>query len=366
MNVVSLSLSGFRNYETADLEFPADGLVVIRGENGQGKTNLLEAICYLATSKSFRETNTDSFVRNSVDTAIVRGTMNNEGRELLIESEITKIGRNRLNINRQPIRRGRTLEEIIAITTFSPDDLELVKASPSHRRNYIDDLLAGSDERARALQADLDRILRQRNALLRQSHGRLKPEIESTLDVWDERFATAAEQLGDDRAVLINELQPLVQESYEAISASNNVRVGMTIITEWRSQDGGKGMRETLHTSRQHDAARGTTTTGPYRDELRLTIDGLPSRSQVSQGEQRSLAIALRLAGHHHTTQARQSIPVLLLDDVFSELDRKRTEQLLASLPVGQCFLATAAPLPKTISPTQQISVSGGKIVPVA
>jgi len=353
-----LWLTDFRGYREADVAFDP-GLTAVLGPNGQGKTNLLEAIGYLATLSSFRGAPTEALVRSGADRAVVRAEAEREGRELLLEAELVANGRNRTQLNKQPLRRARDLLGALRVTVFSPDDLTLVKGSPGDRRGYLDETLVSLHPRYDEMRSDLDRVLRQRGALLKQAGGRLTPEIELTLDVFDAKLVTAGEALASARRNLVAALEPLLGAAYDAV-AQRAAEVRATYDPPW--MDG--GLAAALVASRRDDLRRGVSTVGPHRDELELVIGGLPSRTHASQGEQRSLALALRLAAHHVVTEQTDSSPVLLLDDVFSELDPDRSDALLRSLPPGQTVLSTASGLPPGAVPGAVIEVRDGVATP--
>jgi DNA replication and repair protein RecF len=208
-----------------------------------------------------------------------------------------------------------------------------------------------------ALRADVERILRQRNTLLKQAGGHLDSAAEATLDVWDAQLAQAGEALAAAREDLVVRLQPELAKAYDQL-AGGPADVGSTYTRSWRDD-----LSSALLASRRDDVRRGVTLVGPHRDELQLTIGGLPARTHASQGEQRSLTLALRLAGHRAVTDAAGSPPVLLLDDVFSELDPDRSDALLAHLPAGQALLTTAGALPDGARPDVEVRVVGGKVL---
>jgi DNA replication and repair protein RecF len=203
----------------------------------------------------------------------------------------------------------------------------------------------------------VERILRQRNALLKQAGGRLSPEIVSTLDVWDAKLASAGSQLAASRETLIGTLQPKVTGLYDQL-AERSAHVTLVYQRSWAGP-----LADALADARQDDVRRAITTVGPHRDDVALCIGELPSRTHASQGEQRSLALALRLAGHDAVSDVLQSPPVLLLDDVFSELDPDRSEALLASLPAGQALLTTAGAVPTQASPALVVKIEEGKVL---
>jgi DNA replication and repair protein RecF len=357
MRLHRLSLVDFRNYTSAELAPAPEGLTVIRGDNGEGKTNLLEAVGYLATLASFRGAPTEALVREGTDEAVVRGEGEREGRQLLLEVAIPRSGRGRVQLNRQPLRRSADLLAGLRVTVFAPDDLVLVKGGPAERRRYLDDLLTALHPRNDALRADVERILRQRGALLRQAGGRLTGEVATTLDVWDSQLASAGTALADARTELVRALEPELAKAYDQL-AGGPADVAATYARSWEGD-----LAEALAASRADDVRRAMTLVGPHRDDLALAVGGLPGRTHASQGEQRSLALALRLAGHRSVADAVGSPPVLLLDDVFSELDPARSEALLAHLPAGQALLTTAGEVPPAAHPSVEVRVVAGKVL---
>lgn len=357
MLIRTLELQNFRSYEVASLSL-SDGLTAIVGENGQGKTNLLEAISWIAGMGSFRGVPDDALIRLGADAAILRATVESpDGREQLIEAELPRIGRNRIQVNRQRLSRARDLVGVVQVTVFSPDDLELVKDGPAMRRRWIDDALVSRHPRHDALRSDLERILKQRNALLRSAHGRLDGDAAFTLDVWDAKLAAAGNAMRAAREDLLSEMAPRLAAAYDAV-ARQSAEVETIYETSW---DG--DLAEALAASRQLDVRRGVSTVGPHRDEIVLRIGGAPARTHASQGEQRSLALSLRLAADAVIREAGVAEPVLLLDDVFSELDPGRAEALLDALPGGQRLLTTAAWLPPAATPDQVLKITAGTII---
>lgn len=357
MIVSHLELVDFRNYASGTFELTS-GTTAVIGDNGQGKTNLAEALAFLATLSSFRSVPGDALVRVGASTAIIRATVvDDDGRESLIEIELAVSGRNRVQVNRQRLHRVRDLLGTVRVTVFSPDDLILVKGSPGERRRLLDDTLVALAVKYDTTRLEIDRIVRQRNTLLKQAGGRLTDEIEVTLDVWDAKFADVADQFGYARATLVARLAPMVQEAYERLAGSPTA-IEMSYEPAWRSI----GLRAALLEARASDVRRGVSTVGPHRDELVLSIGGLPSRTHASQGEQRTLALALRLASHRLVTERTGSAPVLVLDDVLSELDDHRATALLAHLPPGQVIITTASELPPAAHADHILRVEAGHV----
>jgi DNA replication and repair protein RecF len=360
LQVRHLWLNDFRSYAAADVEF-TDGLTVVLGANGEGKTNLLEAVGYLATLESFRGAPSEAMIRDGAARAVVRAEGVREGRELLIEAELVAGGRNRVQVNRQRLQRSRDLLGALRVSVFSPDDLALVKGGPMERRRYLDDTLVALHPRFDQLRSEVERILRQRNALLKQSAGgnRFDESAAFTLDVWDAKLAESGEALASARAELAQRMAPLVEDAYGSLT----IRQQVEIVVRYEAAWGETGLTAALATARRDDLRRGVTTVGPHRDELRLAIAGLPARTHASQGEQRSLALALRLAAHEVVTADTGTAPVLLLDDVFSELDASRSDALLRNLPLAQTVLTSAASLPPGVEPALVLRLRDGRVV---
>ena len=358
MQLQRLWLTDFRSYPSAELAF-APGLTALLGANGEGKTNVMEAVAYLATLSSFRGAPNDALVRHGCQMAVVRAEGEREGRSLLVEAEITTSGRGRVQVNKQRLSRARDLLGALRVSVFSPDDLELVKGGPAERRRYLDDTLVARLPKLDLVRSDLDRVLRQRNALLKQSGGRLTPEVDATLVVWDAKLVEAGEALADARAALVDDLAPVLAEAYDQV-AGRPGHVHVSYEAPWREH----GLAAALEAARKDELRRGLSLVGPHRDELAITLDGMPARTHASQGEQRSVALALRLAAHRVVTEATGSPPILLLDDVFSELDPERSAALLAHLPAGQTLLSSAAGLPPGAEPEMVLKVEGGSITP--
>ncbi|MFM8648875.1 MAG: DNA replication/repair protein RecF [Actinomycetota bacterium] len=357
MIIEHLELADFRNYSQASFDFTR-GITAVVGRNAQGKTNVAEAMGFLATLESFRLSPTAALIRDGADTAVIRATVrHDDGRELLVEIQIPRQGRTTVLVNRQRLQRTRDLLGVLRVTVFSPDDLELVKGSPSERRRFCDETLVSLAVKNDALRLDLDRVLRQRNTLLRQCNGRLTDEVGFTLDVWDERMATIGDELGQARADLVAQLQPAAEEAYQQL-AGRPLAVGLRYEPEWRRS----GLAAALRTSRTDDVRRGVSTVGPHRDDVEFALGSMPARTHASQGEMRSLALSLRLAAHRLVAAATDMTPLLILDDVLSELDPERCEALLTHLPPGQVVITTASPLPEAAQPDRVLRIEQGRV----
>ena len=354
----------FRGLAETDLVL-APGLTVLIGENAQGKTSILEAVGWVARARSFRGVGDGLLVRTGCEVAILRAEITDGERSQLFEAEIRVSGRNRLLCNKQPVSRARDLHGLLRVTVFAPDDLDIVKGGPGGRRTFLDEILVSIALRYDAAQSDFERVLRQRNALLRG--GARDAEARSTLDVFDVQLAAAAAEVVRGRLRLIERLLPSVAAGYDALAGAP-AAIAAEYLAEWAPDGVGPEdpiddlLAAALVRSRRTEIERGVTLVGPHRDEWRLTIGGLDSRHQASQGEQRTLALALRLAGHRATAELTGAAPVLLLDDVFSELDPVRSAALVRELPPGQTLLTTAGAVPDSVVPESRLRVRAGRI----
>ena len=366
MRVRHLQVTDFRSWEHADLELEPGANVLI-GQNGQGKTNLIEAIGYAATLGSHRVAVDLPLIRHGCPRAIVRVAVVNEGRELTIELEITSGKANRARVNRAPVPRTRDVLGILRTVLFAPEDLALVRGDPSERRRFLDELLVLRAPRYAGVRADYDRVLRQRNALLKSSgHARRAgskgdgtnagSNALGTLDVWDGHLARHGAELLGARLDLVADLAEHVTAAYAGVAPeSRPARIGYrsgiaeSIPPEYGTP-GTRADREVLHDAllaamvagRDAELERGVSLVGPHRDELELTLADVMAKGYASHGESWSFALALRLASYE-LLRADGTEPVLVLDDVFAELDRRR-RQRLAEVAVGaEQVLVTAA-----------------------
>jgi DNA replication and repair protein RecF len=343
-------------------------VTVVVGDNGEGKTSLLEAVGWGSLGRSFRGVPDAALVRTGCEQAILRlAVETGEGdHRQTIEAELRATGRNRVLLNRNNLARTRDLLGVLRVTVFAPDDLDLVKAGPAGRREYLDDLLVAVAPRYSAVRSDVDKVLRHRNALLKG--GVRDDEARSTLEVFDEQLIANGAELVRGRLRLTARLAPTVDEAYRSL-AGDAVAVTARYEAEWAEGEPDPStiedaLRAALGARRRQELDRGVTLVGPHRDEWRLAIGGLESRTHSSQGEQRTLALALRLAGHRVSTDITGDEPVLLLDDVFSELDPSRTSALVEHLGSGQTLLTTAGVVPEGVEPARRLRVSGGRIEP--
>jgi DNA replication and repair protein RecF len=357
VRVRRLELVDFRNFRTATIE-PSPDLTVIVGANGQGKTNLVEAVAYLATRESFRGAPAAALVRQGTEAAFVRGEIEaDDGRKVSVECELRPTGRDRVLVNKQRIHRSTDLLGVLRATVFSPDDLAIVKEGPAERRRFLDLTMVALHPRTDGLRRDLDRILRQKAMLLKQAGGRLGEDVAFTLDVWDAKLTEVGEALGAARADVVTELAPHVSQAYDEL-AERPSGASVTYAPTWRES----GLAAALAGARREEVRRQVCLVGPHRDDVDLALNGLPARTHASQGEQRSLALALRLAAHRLVAMRSRTAPVLVLDDVFSELDPHRGRALLGHLPAGQVILTTTGAPPAGTRPERVLRVTEGAV----
>jgi DNA replication and repair protein RecF len=354
-----LELVDFRLFRAATFHPEADGTTVITGPNGTGKTSVLEALVYLGTQRSFRGAPREAMVRTGVERGIVRAEWQGEGAPTLVESEIIPAGRSRTQVNRKTASARRTLAAAAPCTIFSPEDLGIVSGGPAGRRQLLDDALALLDAEGARAADEVDRVLRQRAALLRQAGGRVSADVAATLDVWDQRLSDAGKVLVTARERLVGALGDHVGPAYARLAGvGGQIVVTQEYLRSWEGE-----LLTALAQRRGDDIRRGVNTVGPHRDELVLSIDGREARTHASQGEQRCLALALRIGVHQLVTARTALTPTLLLDDVFSELDPARSRALVAELPTGQSILTTAVPLPAGIAVARIVPID--EVVPV-
>jgi DNA replication and repair protein RecF len=349
-----LELVDVRLFRSAALELKGAASTVLSGPNGAGKTTVLEAIAYLGSQRSFRSASREAMVRVGAQRAVARAELDHGPRAVLVESELRAGGGAQTSVNRRRVQGRRELADALPVTVFSPEDLALVQGPPARRRELVDTALSLVDRRAAADLDELDRVLRQRAALLRQAGGTLTSAVASTLDVWDERLMVSGEAVARARQHLLRDAAPWVQCAYASLAGHSGGAdlVELDYVPGWEGE-----LATALAASRAADVRRQVSLVGPHRDEVLLRINGREARVRASQGEQRSLALALRLGLHRWVGERRGTTPLLLLDDVFSELDPDRSRALARHLPSGQTLLTTASALPEGIEVDQVIDV---------
>ena len=366
MLIKHISLANFRNYETADVSF-SPGVNLLVGPNGQGKTNLVEAIRYLSTLSSHRVAGYLALIRHAqpeIEQAVIRVLANHDGRDALLEVELNRSSPNRARINKANATRLRDILGYVNTVTFAPEDLDIVKKDPSNRRAFIDELLVQVSPRFAGVFTDYERVLRQRNTLLRTARPTsAKGTALSTLDAWDESLVKFGAEIVAARVALVDRLRPLLTEAYQSIAIANNEPrivtksslVGATLVDEddtgalenIESSDVAEVeelFRAKLAQIRQNELDRGITMVGPHRDDLVLMLSDLPAKGYASHGESWSFALGLRLASINLLrSETRSGDPILILDDVFAELDTGRRSRLAELVANNEQVIITAA-----------------------
>jgi DNA replication and repair protein RecF len=378
VHLTRLALTDFRSYADVDVLL-APGVTIFSGPNGEGKTNLVEAVGYAATLASHRAAQDAPLIRKGADQAIIRTAISTAANDALVEIELNAGRANRVRLNRTPLTRPRDVLGVLRTVLFAPEDLALVKGDPGDRRRFLDELLVAMAPRYAAVRADYDRVLKQRTALLKSAGPKGGPKgnresreaVTATLDVWDAHLARTGAELLVAREHLVTALRPHVEKSYAAVAGDGRGPAAIEYKRSFESPppdqvgpvlastgQAGKDEAGTTHGERVRAAEqalraallevraseldRGVCLAGPHRDELELSVRGLPARGYASHGESWSLALALRLASFDLLRAGRED-PVLILDDVFAELDAGRRERLAALVAEAEQVLVTAA-----------------------
>ena len=378
-----LQLTDFRSYESVDLPLEA-GVTTFVGANGQGKTNLVEAIEYLSIMSSHRVASEVPLVRTGALRAVVRAKVVaglDDSRQLTLELEINPGKANRAKLNRSPLRQAREIVGVLRTVVFSPVDIAIVKGDPSERRRFLDDLIVARWPRLAGVRADYERVLKQRNTLLKSLSGRLRggppsADAEATLEVWNTHLARTGGELLEARLVTLADLAPHVSKAYADIAPTNN-----DAAAEYRASVDLDATRDAdqptaranlsaalaagMAERRAEEIQRGASLVGPHRDDIVLSLGLLPAKGYASHGESWSFALALRLGGFH-LLRADGVEPVLMLDDVFAELDSVRRERLASAVRVAEQVFVTAAvgaDVPELLA-GQRFRVAGGEVTP--
>ena len=369
MFIKHLSLADFRNYKTAEVAL-STGVNLLIGPNGQGKTNLVEAIRYLSTLSSHRVAGYTPMIMQGAPQAIVRALASHEDRDVLLELELNRDTPNKARINKSPAQKVRDVLGYVNSVTFAPEDLDIIKRDPSNRRAFIDELVVQVWPRFAGVYADYERVLKQRNTLLKTARQTgAKGSALSTLDAWDQSLISFGSEIIAARVDLVERLRPYLFSAYQSIAVTNNepkILIKSSLLgaaaPSWlddESTDAESG-EELIDTSNREEIAelykaklelvrpkeleRGITMVGPHRDDLLLMLGTLPAKGYASHGESWSYALALRLASIELLRkETRSGDPVLILDDVFAELDAGRRERLAAMAQQNEQVLITAA-----------------------
>jgi DNA replication and repair protein RecF len=387
VHLTRLALTDFRSYAAVDVPLEP-GVTIFSGANGEGKTNLVEAVGYAATLTSHRSAQDAPLIRAGAEQAIIRAAISTSPSDALVEIELNAGRANRVRLNRTPLTRPREVLGVLRTVLFAPEDLALVKGDPGERRRFLDDLLVAMAPRYAAVRADYERVLKQRTALLKSAGPKGGPKgnrqsreaVTATLDVWDAHLARTGAELLVAREHLVQALRPHVERAYLAVAGDGRGPAEIAYRRSFEAPDeitasgppagtsdeglasppgvihrehasmshgervraAEKSLRAALLEVRSSELDRGVCLAGPHRDELELGIRGLPARGYASHGESWSLALALRLASFDLLRSGRED-PVLILDDVFAELDAGRRERLAALVATAEQVLVTAA-----------------------
>jgi DNA replication and repair protein RecF len=403
MRIAHLSLTDYRNYERAEVEF-GSGPTLVVGRNGQGKTNLVEAIGYLATLSSHRVSSDQPLIRAGQDAAIIRAKLQSSDRELLAEMQINRTGANRAQLNRGGVK-PRELVRYCHTVLFAPEDISLVRGEPSGRRRFLDELLMQRIPRIAGVMSDYERVVRQRNTLLKSARASgLRDAKLSTLDIWDERLVSLGSEIIAERLNLIDRLQDPLRVGYQSVAGDDQVPVlvpSLSIEGGGALEDDGPAavapgstttdapdapagadadanagrrsieeiavrFRTVLAARRRAELERAITLVGPHRDDITLMLNALPAKGYASHGESWSYALALKLASAELLRHDFASgDPVLILDDVFAELDQARRRRLAEAVTGYEQVLITAAVLedvPEALSGTV-VHIRAGEVV---
>ena len=382
MHVTHLSLADFRNYTRADVALQP-GTVLFVGRNGQGKTNLVEAIACAGSAASHRVSTDQALIRFGAESGVVRLRVQHDDRAVVIEIELNRASANRAQVNRSPVR-VRELPRYFASVIFAPEDLSLVRGDPGGRRAFLDSLVVQRAPRFAGVIGDYERVVRQRNSLLKSARAsRLAPDSLTTLDVWDDRLVSLGTELIMARAELVDEMRAHVARAYSAVAGDDHVtRMSMRLSIDVETDDDhsdspvadddataeviAERFRARLAERRRAELDRAVTLVGPHRDDLVLELNGLPARGYASHGESWSYALALKLASAEVLrADSVAGDPVLILDDVFAELDEGRRERLADAVGGFEQVLITAAvggDVPERLAAIR-ISITGGTIL---
>ncbi|WP_028647920.1 DNA replication/repair protein RecF [Nocardiopsis sp. CNT312] len=353
MYVSHLQLVDFRSYADALVEL-GPGVSVFVGANGEGKTNLVEAVGYVASLASHRVSTDAPLIRREAPRAIIRAKVVRDERSMVVDLELNPGRANRARVNQSAVGRPREVLGILRTVLFAPEDLALVKGDPGERRRFLDDLLVARAPRMAGVRSDYDRVLKQRNALLKSASARIfrqrsTPDL-STLDVWDEHLAEAGAELLAARLALVEELRPRVAQAYAGLTDTGGpaaLSYRCSAVEEGAEPPAERppladALRAAMANARDRELQRGISLVGPHRDELHLRLGDLPAKGYASQGESWSYALALRLASFD-LLRSDGDDPVLILDDVFSELDDERRRRLAEGVRGAEQVLVTAA-----------------------
>lgn len=350
----SLQLSNYRNYEQLSANFVA-GPILVFGENGEGKTNLIEAVSYISSLESHRVAGYQSLIRQNQPSAQLSAKVNHNSRQMLVGIELGRDASNRYFLNGSVRKKTSEILGLVRTVSFAPEDLDLIRRDPSDRRKFLDSSLMQLRPRLAGVKTDYDRVLKQRNALLKSARGLKNPDL-ATLDIWNEQLVTLGTEIASERLKLVTALAPLLQDFYAVLSDARD-EIRLRLVSEVGGDDNEKWADiepdarlysqlffERLESLQRKEIERGITLVGPHRDELLINKDGLLAKTHASQGEAWSLALGLKLAlGDVSRKTSDNGDPILLLDDVFAVLDKGRRERLVEFVTDYEQVIITAA-----------------------
>jgi DNA replication and repair protein RecF len=358
-----VKLTNFRNYETADIEF-SSGVNLIYGPNGQGKTNLVEALNFFAGLDSHRVAGYSPLIKQGKSTAIISLELSHEARDLLLEYEINTDSSNRARLNKSEVAKPKDILGYLNSVIFAPEDLDIVKRDPSNRRAFLDQLIVQFNPRMHGVYADYDRVLKQRNTLLKSARATgTKRDSLSTLDAWDQALVKNGTEIIAARVAFTEKLSPSLVANYQNIAKSNNepsMFIRSSVVESSKLDQDDLETQDSLETTNKEEISdlfqqklslvrpkeleRGITLVGPHRDDLQLNLGSLPAKGYASHGESWSYALSLKLASLEILkSESKLGDPILILDDVFAELDKDRREKLSDLVQQNEQVLITAA-----------------------
>ncbi len=344
MRINSLTLLNFRNHTNLNLNFVGDTTTIV-GRNGRGKTNIVEAVNYFATLSSHRVATDQPLIKNQETSAQIIGTFEKHKRSAVADITINQSGRNKILLNNANLTKPRDLLGLVSTVVFAPEDLDLVKGDPSSRRKFIDDFSVLLKPKFSNIRHEYERTLKQRNTLLKSAGRRpLNQTAKSTLEVWDDQLITYGSQIIEQRFESLDLLSGFISE-HGATLSGNNEPLNISYSSKWLSQDPTEVINDfktALENLNKDEIERGITLVGPHRDELEINLSGMPAKGYASHGQSWSIALAMRLATFN-VLREHEDDPILILDDVFAELDQRRRARLLNSLKNVEQTLITAA-----------------------
>jgi DNA replication and repair protein RecF len=358
-----VKLTNFRNYESADIEFTS-GVNLIYGPNGQGKTNLVEALNFFAGLDSHRVAGHTPLIKQGESTAIISLDLSHENRDLLLEYEINTDSSNRARLNKSEVAKPKDILGYLNSVIFAPEDLDIVKRDPSNRRAFLDQLIVQFNPRMHGVYADYDRVLKQRNTLLKSARATgTKGDSLSTLDAWDQALVKNGTEIIAARVSITKKLSPPLVTNYQNIAKSNNeptMFIRSSVVESSKLDQDDLETQDALETTNKEEISelfqhklslvrpkeleRGITLVGPHRDDLQLNLGSLPAKGYASHGESWSYALSLKLASLEILkSESKLGDPILILDDVFAELDKDRRQKLSDLVQQNEQVLITAA-----------------------